>query len=136
MTPRQVAESALDPTRFLSEEIRARFVNDLEKVIAAYTQELNAEVARLREALLFIRDESDWDTFAGEGGGGDCRIGPAIDKALAAVRPAEKPTGDQWRACAEQLAAAMRSATKSHGATMREHKALAEFDRLAGKEGA
>jgi hypothetical protein len=38
---------------------------------------------KLRDTLLFIRDECDWETPRGDfGGGGDERIGPAITAAL------------------------------------------------------
>ena len=40
-------------------------------------------VEELEAALVFIRDECDWEEPKGDfGGGGDRRIGPSIDKAL------------------------------------------------------
>lgn len=42
----------------------------------------NAAIVEMRNVLKFIKNECDWDTFAGEGGGGDERIGPSTDKAL------------------------------------------------------
>lgn len=45
--------------------------------------ELQRENEKLRGCLLFIRDECDWETPRGDfRGGGDERIGPAIDRAL------------------------------------------------------
>ncbi len=41
-------------------------------------------IDRLEAALRFIRDECDWEEPRGDfGGGGDARIGTAIDSALA-----------------------------------------------------
>jgi hypothetical protein len=45
-TARQVAESALDPSRFLSEEIRVRFVDELEKVIEEDRKQVRQSAAR------------------------------------------------------------------------------------------
>lgn len=45
--------------------------------------ELVTRCRKLRDTLLFIRDECDWETPRGDfGGGGDERIGPAITAAL------------------------------------------------------
>ena len=70
-------------------------------------------VEELEAALVFIRDECDWEEPKGDfGGGGDRRIGPAIDKALdraESATPAKHPdteivdwldaqfqSGDDW----------------------------------------
>ena len=52
-------------------------------VHACIARKLERENARLREALVFIRDECDWEEPKGDfGGGGDSRIGPVISAAL------------------------------------------------------
>ena len=61
-----------------------RLANDLETELAAS----RAREDKLAKALEFIRDECEWETFPGEGGGGDQRIGPACTAALEAWRAA------------------------------------------------
>jgi len=52
-------------------------------------QELEQQNAELEKALLFIRDECDWEEGMG-GSRGDNRIGPAIDKVLAKQKEGER----------------------------------------------
>jgi len=104
-------------------------------------EELEAEVARLREALDWALDRCQPSGIE-ERNHGDYpeRFRKAVallanKEAIAAVRPSDKPTGDEWQACAERLAKELRDYAEVLSGGPRTIEALAEFDRLQGKEG-
>ena len=84
-------EAENSPSAKCIEELKAevaRLKTDYSLLSSDYL-EIKADNARLREALLFIRDECDWEPSIGSAGnatGGDSRIGEVVTKALAAVR--------------------------------------------------
>lgn len=77
--------------------------------------ELVARCRKLRDTLLFIRDECNWETPRGDfGGGGDERIGPAITAALDwpnGAAPSAAPNGGTSDAVAGSALAEPGSAT-------------------------